>query len=104
MKVLSNQHATGKLSKTIDVHSHAILNIGEQAAMAPRLLETAAPEFAGSKDRSGNIFVDGDKALLVEGFAVRGEIQGVDPQACVVAIGKSNANAITAHNPARASC
>jgi len=31
-----------------------------------------------------------------------GEIHGVDPQVCVVGIGKSNANAVTAHNPARA--
>src|ERR1700730_5117914 len=31
-------------------------------------------------------------------------IQGVDPQECVAAIGKRNANAIAVHNPARASC
>jgi hypothetical protein len=34
MKFLSNQRAAGKLSKTIDVHSHAILNIGEQVPLA----------------------------------------------------------------------
>src|SRR3984957_9554565 len=31
----------------------------------PRLLDTAAPKFAGAKDRSRNIFIDRDKALLL---------------------------------------
>jgi hypothetical protein len=38
----------------------------------------------------------------LEGFVAEGKIQGVDPQVRVVPIGKSNANAIAAHNPARA--
>src|SRR5258708_34215029 len=32
----SNQRAAGKLSKIIDVHSHAILNIGQQVPLASR--------------------------------------------------------------------
>ncbi len=32
--ISGNQRAAGKLSKTIDVHSHAILNIGEQVPLA----------------------------------------------------------------------
>ncbi len=68
----------------------------------PRLLDTAAPEFASAKDRSRDIFVNGDKALLFDGFVFEGKIQGMDPQVCVVGIGKSNADAIAAHNPARA--
>src|SRR6266850_422729 len=71
-------------------------------SQSPRLLDAPAPGFAGAKDRSRDIFVDGDKALLVEGFVAKGKIQGVDPQVCVIAIGKSNADAITAHNSARA--
>src|SRR5580704_2722763 len=34
-------------------------------SQAPRLLDTAAPRFAGAKDRSRNIFIDRDKALLL---------------------------------------
>jgi hypothetical protein len=30
----SNQRAAGKLSKRVDIHSHAILNIGEQVPLA----------------------------------------------------------------------
>src|SRR6267378_4310863 len=68
----------------------------------PRLLDAAAPEFSGAKDRSRDIFIDGDKTLLLVGFVFEWIIQGVDPQVCVVVIGKRNANTITAHNPARA--
>jgi hypothetical protein len=32
--ILLNQRSTGKLSKIIDVHSHAILDIGEQVPLA----------------------------------------------------------------------
>jgi len=38
----------------------------------------------------------------VDRFVAEGKIQGVDPQVCVVGIRKSNADAIAAHNPARA--
>jgi hypothetical protein len=33
-RIPSNQRAAGKLSKIIDVHSHAILSIGEQVPLA----------------------------------------------------------------------
>ena len=42
-----------------------------------------------------------DKAFLVDRFVAENRIQGVDPQMCIVGIGKSDANAIAAHNPAR---
>ncbi len=38
----------------------------------------------------------------MDGFVAEGKIQGVDPQVCVVGIGKSYADAVAAHNPARA--
>ncbi len=40
----------------------------------------------------------------MDGFVAEGKIHCVDPQVCVVGIGKSDAGAIAAHNPARASC
>src|SRR5260370_11029229 len=67
----------------------------------PRLQDTSTPEVTGAKDRSRDIFVNGDKALLLEGFVSEGKIQGVDPQVRLVGIGKSNADAIATHNPAR---
>jgi len=38
----------------------------------------------------------------MDGFVFEGKIHRVDPQGYVVGIGKTNANAIAAHNPARA--
>src|SRR5467141_3360639 len=71
-------------------------------AKPPRLLDAPAPGFARAKDCSRGIVINGDKALLVDGFAAEGKIQGVDAQVCVVGIGKSNANAIAGHNSASA--
>src|SRR3984893_2261145 len=71
-------------------------------SQSPRLLDAAAPELAGAKDRPRDIFINGDKTLLLDGFVAKGKIQGIDPQVCVVRIGKSNADTIAAHNPARA--
>jgi hypothetical protein len=65
-------------------------------------LDTAAPEFAGAKDHSREIFIDRDKTLLAEGIVAIGKIQGVDTHMRVVSIRKSNANAIAVHNPASA--
>src|SRR6266481_638650 len=69
---------------------------------APRLLNAAAPKLAGAKDRSRDIFVKRDEALLLDGFGAKWKIHRVNPQVRVVPIGKSNAGAIAAHNPARA--
>src|ERR1700722_18783232 len=71
-------------------------------SLPPRLLDTAAPEFAGAEDPSRDILIYGDKALLLDRLDAKREIHGVDPQVGVVAIGKSNAGAIAAHNSARA--
>ncbi len=38
----------------------------------------------------------------MDGLVLEGKIQGIDPQVCVASIGKTNADAIAAHNPARA--
>src|SRR6267143_6759519 len=53
----------------------------------PRLLDAAAPKFSGAKDCSRDILIEGDKALLLDGFVAKGKIEGVDPQMRVVAIG-----------------
>src|SRR6267154_864322 len=53
----------------------------------PRLLDAAAPKFSGAKDCSRDILIEGDKALLLDGFVAKGKIESVDPQMCVVAIG-----------------
>src|ERR1700739_446385 len=71
-------------------------------APSPRLLDAAAPKFAGAKDLSRDIFVDGDKALFLDGFGAEGKIHGVDSQVRVVPLGKSNDGAIANHNPASA--
>jgi hypothetical protein len=57
---------------------------------------------AGAKDRSRDVFVNGDRALLLDGFVLEGKIHCVDPQVCVAGIGETNADAIAAHNPTRA--
>src|SRR6266436_1029635 len=69
---------------------------------SPRLPDASAPEFAGAKDDSRDIFIHGDKALFLDGFVAEGKIHGVDPQVRVVGSGKSNASTIAAHNAARA--
>src|SRR5260370_29464581 len=95
------QHATSA-NKRKDADCSNFGLRGVLHSQPPRLLDTAAPEFASAKDRSRDIFVNGDKALLLDGFVLEGKIQGIDLQVRVVAIGKSNADAIAAHNPARA--
>ncbi len=95
------QHATSANKRKDADRSNFGLR-GVLHSQSPRLLDAAAPKFAGAKDRSGDIFVNGDKGLLLDGFVLEGKIQGIDPQVRVVAIGKSNADAIAAHNPARA--
>src|SRR6266436_3441369 len=93
------QHATSaNKRKDADSSNFALRSVLH--SQPPRLLDAAAPEFAGAKHRSGDILIEGDKALLLDGFVAKGKIQGIDPQVCVVAIGKSDANAIAAHNPA----
>src|ERR1700688_4801154 len=71
-------------------------------SQSPRLLNAAAPRFAGAKDQGRYIVVNGDKAFFLDGFVFEGKIQGIDPQVPGVAVWKSNANAIAAHDPARA--
>src|SRR6266576_497269 len=95
------QHATST-NKRKDGDRSNFGSRGVLHSLTSRLLDATAPGFARAKDRSGDIFIHGDKALFLDGFVAEGEIHGVDPQVCVVGIGKSNANAITAHNPARA--
>src|SRR6266404_1996201 len=95
------QHATsGNKRKNAD-RSNVDLR-GVLHSESPCLLDAPAPEFAGAIDRSRDVFIDRDKALFVDGVVNEGKIQGVDPQVCVVGIGKSYADAIAAHNPARA--
>src|SRR5467141_1417628 len=95
------QNATSA-SKRKDADRSGFSLRGVLHPQSPRLPDAAAPEFPGAKDRSRDIFIHWDKALLLDGFVFEGKIQGVDPQMCVVSIGKSNASAIAAHNPARA--
>ncbi len=95
------QHATSA-SKRKDAERSNFGLRGVPHSELPRPLDAAAPEFAGAIDRSHDIFIDGDKAVLLAGFVPERKIQGVDPQVCVVGIGKSNGNAIAAHDPARA--
>src|SRR5260370_18914323 len=95
------QHATSTNKRKDGDRS----NFGSRGVLhspTSRLLDTTPPGFARAKDRSRDIFIHGDKALFLDGFVAEGEIYGVDPQECVVGIGKSNANAITDQNPARA--
>src|SRR4029077_6702752 len=94
------QHATSA-NKRKDADRSNLGLQGVLHSQPPCLLDAAAPEFAGAKDCSRDIFINGDKAFLVDGFVAEKRIQGVDPQMCVVGIGKSDANAIAAHNPAR---
>src|SRR6266481_8706058 len=75
---------------------------GTSQSQPPRLLDAAAPKSAGAKDRSRDIIFNGDKALLLDGLVFERKVQGIDPQARVVAIGKGNADAIAAHNSPRA--
>src|SRR5260370_11906221 len=95
------QHATSA-NKRKDADRSSVGLRGVLHSQTPRLRDAPAPEFAGSIDRSRDIFIDWDKTLLLDGFVFEGKIQGIDPQVRVVAIGKSNADAIAAHNPARA--
>src|SRR5882762_5824834 len=95
------QHATSA-SKRKDADRSNVDLRGVLHSESPCLLDAPAPEFAGAIDRSRDIFVDRDKALLVDGVVNEGKIQGVDPQVCVIGIAKSYADAIAAHNPARA--
>src|SRR6266481_2638227 len=95
------QHATSANKRKDAERSNFGLR-GVLHSQSPCLLHAAAPEFAAAKHRSRDIFINGDKALLVDGFIAEGKIQGVDPQMCVVGIGKSDARAVAAHNPARA--
>ena len=95
------QHATSA-NKRKDAHRSNLGFRGVLHSQSPRLLDAAAPEFAGAKNRSRDIFIDAYKALLLDGFVAKGKIQSIDPQLCVVGIGKSNAGALAAHNPARA--
>src|SRR5882724_4218577 len=95
------QHATSTKKRKDGDHS----NFGSRGvlhSLPSRLLDATAPGFARAKDRSRDIFIHGDKAFFLDGFVAEREIHGVDAQVCVVGIGKSNANAIAAHNPARA--
>src|SRR5713226_5200986 len=71
---------------------------GTSQSQPPRFLDAAAPESAAAKDRSRDIIFNGDKALLLDGFVFERKVQGIDPQARVVTIGKSDANSIAAHN------
>src|SRR5437899_800413 len=61
-----------------------------------------ATGLAGAKDCSRNIFINGDKTFLMDGFIAKGKIHRVYAQVCVVGIGKSNADAVGAHNLASA--
>src|SRR5882724_1319245 len=95
------QHATstnkGKDGDRTNFGSRGVLH-----SLPSRLLNATAPGFARAKDRSRDIFIHGDKTLFLDGFVAEGEIHGVDAQVCVVSIGKGNADAVAAHNPARA--
>ncbi len=95
------QHATSA-NKRKDADRPNFGLCGVLQSEAPRLLNAAAPKLAGAKDRSRDIFVKRDEALLLDGFGAKWKIHRVNPQVRVVPIGKSNAGAIAAHNPARA--
>ena len=80
------QHATAANKRKDADRSNFALH-GVPHSQPPRLLDAATPKFSGAKYRSRDIFVEGNKALLLEGFVAEGKIQGVDPQVCVVSIG-----------------
>src|ERR1700680_1681891 len=95
------QHATSaKKRKDADRSNFGLLAVLH--SQSPRLLDAAAPKFAGAKDLARYIVVNGDQAFLLDGFVFERKIQSIDSQAGVVAIGKSNPDAIAAHDPARA--
>jgi hypothetical protein len=53
MKFLSNQRAAGKLSKTMDVHAHAILNIENQVPLANRARWSVGRDFPAHQRSAG---------------------------------------------------